>query len=330
MGKLKLSLFGITGLAIILVVLVSSGISCNQPIAGSQNQNAAASVNKVNNSSPGSDSTRAHGEGLAIYLTRDDVPPETMKVLSHIDLADQPLLSLPDIITYNAQTHELKLTDGAFARISQMEVPVRGKSFLVCIDKASIYGGAFWTPISSISFNGVTIWKPLSSRGPNILTLELGYPASTFYGGPDPRNDDRVLKSLKSAGKLIDRLLISDNFNLPMSFKGYELYSWKEEDIWHFTLISGTNRTKTMSEITSHEDYLSEAGWVKIQVTDVEAIKKVLSLLPRGQSIFWSGEPHLEQATPSCANLQLPPGQIVEAIRSQAEKDDLKLSITAR
>ena len=131
MGKLKLSLFGITGLAITLVVLVSSGISCNQPTAGSQNQNAAALVNKANNSSPGSDATRAHGEGLAIYLTRDDIPPETMKVLSHIDLADQPLLSLPDIITYNAQTHELKLTDGAFARISQMEVPVRGKSFLV-------------------------------------------------------------------------------------------------------------------------------------------------------------------------------------------------------
>ena len=104
------------------------------------------------------------GEGFAIYLTRDDIPPEKMEMLSHVEIADQPIISIQDIITYNAQTHEIKLTDAAFERISRLEVPVRGKSFLVCVDKAPVYWGAFWTPISSISFDGVTIWKPLGPQ----------------------------------------------------------------------------------------------------------------------------------------------------------------------
>ena len=72
--------------------------------------------------------TTPEGEGFAIYLTKEDVPPEKMEMLSHVDLADQPVISMQDIIQYNAQTHEIKLTDTAFERISQLEVPVRGKS----------------------------------------------------------------------------------------------------------------------------------------------------------------------------------------------------------
>jgi hypothetical protein len=62
--------------------------------------------------------------------------------------------------------------------------------------------------------------------------------------------------------------------------KVYELYSWEEVSQWHFTLITGTNRTKTMEEITSKEDYVSESGWVNIHVICVDAIKDVLTRLP--------------------------------------------------
>src|SRR4030042_3387306 len=91
--------------------------------------------------------TATKGEGFAIYLTRDDVPPAQMEALSHVEIAEQPIISTRDIITYNAQTHEIKLTSSAFERISQLDVPVRGKSFMVCVDKKLIYWGAFWTPI---------------------------------------------------------------------------------------------------------------------------------------------------------------------------------------
>jgi hypothetical protein len=145
------------------------------------------------------------GEGFAIYLTKEDIPPDQMEALSHIEITDQPIISLGDIIAYNAQTHELQLTDEAFERIYQLEVPVRGKSFLVCIDKGPIYWGAFWTPISSMSFDGVTIWKPLSSQESKVIKLELGYPSSSFYSGEDPRNKAEVMKSLEQAGKLTNK-----------------------------------------------------------------------------------------------------------------------------
>jgi hypothetical protein len=144
-------------------------------------------------------------EDFAIYLTKEDIPPAQMEALSYVEIADQPIISLGDIIAYNAQTHELQLTDIAFERISQLEVPVRGKSFLVCVDKGPIYWGAIWTPLSSMSFDGVTIWKPLSSQESKVITLELGYPSSSFYHGEDPRNNAEVMKSLEQAGKLINK-----------------------------------------------------------------------------------------------------------------------------
>jgi hypothetical protein len=280
----------------------------------------------VNDYSTTFDGTLIKHEGFAIYLTRDDIPPEKMEMLSHVDIADQPIISIQDIVTYNAQTHEIKLTDEAFERISQLEVPVRGKSFLVCVDKAPVYRGAFWTPVSSMSFDGVTIWKPLGSQELKVITLELGYPSSSFYEGEDPRNSPAVLNSLEQAEKLIDKLTMTSDFKLPRSFKGYEIYSWEEESQWHFTLITGTNRTKTMDEITSQEDYISETGWVKIHVVGADAIKDVLSRLPEDEPVFWCDELHIGQTTGT--DLQLPPEDITEAIKQYAEQCGLDFAVT--
>ena len=272
--------------------------------------------------------TASKGEGFAIYLTKKDIPPDQMEALSHVDIADQPIISMGDIITYNAQTHELKLTDTAFERISQLEIPVRGKSFLVCVDKGPIYWGAFWTPISSMSFDGVTIWKPLSSQDFKVITLELGYPSSSFYGGEDPRNSAEIMKSLEQAGKLINKLSITEIDKLPQSMKGYELYSWEEVNQWHFTLITGTNRNKTLEEITSKEDYITESGWVKAHVVSVDAIKDVLSRLPQSESIFWCDRMRLVQTAETNINIQLPPEQITDVIKEHAERCSLNLTIT--
>jgi hypothetical protein len=37
----------------------------------------------------------------------------------------------------------------------------------------------------------------------------------------------------------------------PAPMKGYELFSWKENGHWHYSLLPGTNREKTYEEITS-------------------------------------------------------------------------------
>jgi len=272
--------------------------------------------------------TISKGDGFAIYLTKGDIPPAQMEALSHVDIAEQPVISMEDIIKYNAETHEIKLTDTAFERISELDVPVSGKSFLVCVDKGPIYWGAFWTPFSSMSFDGVTIWKPFILEEPHIITLELGYPSSSFYGGEDPRNNPEVMRVLEEAGKLITGLSTQSTDKLPHSLKGYELYSWEEDDQWHFTLITGTNRTKTMEEITSEEDYVSETGWVKIHVVGEDAIKDVLSRLPENESVFWCDELHIGQTTET--NLQLPPEQMTDAIEEYAEQHSLDLTVTVR
>jgi len=268
-----------------------------------------------------------HHEGFAIYLTQGDIPPAQMPALSHFEIAEQPTIALNDIITYNAQTYELKLTTSAFERIFHLEVPVRGKSFVVCVDKKPVYWGAFWTPISSIAFDGVTIWKPFNSQELKVITLELAYPTASFFKGNDPRNNPEVIKSLEQSGKLITKLSISAVNKLPSSMKGYELYSWAVDSQWHFTLITGTNRNKTPEEITSSEDFISEAGWVSIHVVGVEAIKSVFSKLPQNASVLWLAGLRPEQTSPGSFNIRLPPGPIIDIIKENAREFGLDLIV---
>jgi hypothetical protein len=264
------------------------------------------------------------GEGFAIYLTEDDVLPARMRALSHINLAAEPFIALKDVISYNQQTHELKLTPETFKKVIELEVPVQGKSFLVCVDRSIIYFGAFWTPVSSISFDGVTIWKPYASDIKEIVTLELGYPAESFYGGIDPRNDEKILSSLRKAGKLIDRLNAEDIKELPASMKGYELYSWTEGNDWRFTLITGTNRNKTVEEIISEDNYISEMGWTKITVAGIDAIEIVLDKLPDNESVSWSDGGRTGLST-SPTKLMLPDEIIVNRIKEFAREHNIDL-----
>jgi hypothetical protein len=271
--------------------------------------------------------TSAKAGELAIYLTREDIAPERMPMQSHIDTADSPLISMNDIITYNSQTHEIKLSGSAFERLTQMDIPVRGKSFVVCVDRKTLYWGAFWTPVSSISFDGVTIWKPLSLKEPHVITLSLGYPVPSFYQGEDPRNNPQALKSLEQAGKLITRLTLKTVDKLPRSMKGYELYSWPADNQWHYTLVTGTNRNKTTEEIVTGEDMISEAGWVRIQVIGVEEMKTVLSKLQAQESVFWLASPRSDQPSPGGINFSLPPAADIEVLKQQAGQNEVDLNV---
>jgi hypothetical protein len=271
----------------------------------------------------------SEGEGFAIYLTQGDIPPAQMEALSHVDIEEQPIISMEDIITYNAQTHEITITTSAFERISQLEVPVRGKSFVVCVDRGPIYWGAFWTPISSVSFDGVTIWKPLGPREPEIIKLELGYPSPAFYEGDDPRNNSQVMESLEQAGKLINMPSATTDDKLPHSAKGYELYSWQEDGQWHFTLITGTNRNKTLEEVIYDVNIVSEDGWVQIHVVGVAAIEAVLSRVPPNEYVFWLATLGAVQTPQGDVTIALPPEATVDTIKEHAVQSGLDLQILA-
>ena len=125
-----------------------------------------------------------------------------MPALSHVELADEPVISMDDIISYTEETHEIELTANAYERILELTVPTSGTAFIVCLDSQPIYWGAFWVGWSSQSFEGVTIMLPLLPSDQHLIQLDLGYPSTDFYNGEDPRSNPEILQSLKEAGKL--------------------------------------------------------------------------------------------------------------------------------
>lgn len=263
------------------------------------------------------------GDGFAIYLTRDNVPPSQMEMLSHVELADEPIISMDDIVSYDASTHEMTLTEDAVKRIEALQVPTSGTSFLVCVDKAPVYWGAFWVLYSSQSFDGVTIWLPLILDEAPVVPIRTGYPGPREDGAADPRNDPRVLQTFETAGKLIVRPPARPTDALPQSFKGYELYSWQEGEEWHFTLITGTNRNKTVEEVLSPVPLVVSDGWVHIHAVGAEELKATLSRLPAGEHVFWFSEFYGEGGEA----ISLPPRDAVEAISSHATACGLDLVV---
>jgi hypothetical protein len=60
--------------------------------------------------------------------------------------------------------------------------------------------------------------------------------------------------------------------------KGYELYSWQIDGEWYFSLLEGTNRLKTLQEVTADS----------VAVKGIESIKQKLARLSKGEQVFWT------------------------------------------
>jgi hypothetical protein len=141
------------------------------------------------------------GEGFAIYLLTEDVPPSEMPPMSHLQLAERPIISTKDIVSYSRASHTMELTPEARKRIRELEVPTSGRIFVVAVDCQPIYWGAFWTPLSSRSFDGVTILS-FSPSGGDYVQFQLGYPSEFDFTGEDPRSNPTIMKALEKSGKL--------------------------------------------------------------------------------------------------------------------------------
>lgn len=137
---------------------------------------------------------------FVIYLATQDISCYGLSKidLSDIKFEDTPIISSDDIISYYKKTHEIKLTASAFERIEQLDIPLRGRVFVVCVDRNPIYAGAFWNPISSVAFPCIIIMKPFRATDKCIIQLQ----PSPVFEGEDPRSDQRIFQSLKRRGKL--------------------------------------------------------------------------------------------------------------------------------
>jgi hypothetical protein len=117
---------------------------------------------------------------------------------------------------------------------------------------------------------------------------------------------------------------------LPSSMKGYELYSWTGEgdESWHYTLVTGTNRLKTIEEITAAENQVTQGDWVKITVTGTEELKTLLERLEPGTELSWRGQDWLESQQQATTNVLLPNSNLVEEIKNHCHQLEIQLRVS--
>jgi hypothetical protein len=107
---------------------------------------------------------------------------------------------------------------------------------------------------------------------------------------------------------------------LPKSMKGYELYSWQQKGQWCFTLITGTNRNKTLAEIVTGESVVTQDGWVNLRVVGINEIKDILGRVPAGEWVSWTAGKFVTEPEELSITLEMPPQSIIEEIKAYAEK----------
>jgi hypothetical protein len=98
----------------------------------------------------------------------------------------------------------------------------------------------------------------------------------------------------------------------PHSMKGYELYSWRANGDWYFSLLVGTNRLKTRDEVTAQESRL----------LGVEALKERLQTLPKGEEVIWS--------VSLVPGISLPADEVIKEIRVYCDERGTKLRLIRR
>lgn len=77
----------------------------------------------------------------------------------------------------------------------------------------------------------------------------------------------------------------TDTGPLPKAFKGYELYAWETDGTLSFALITGTNRPKTLEEVTATSPNVSNGDWVFVRGQGSEALHALLARVPAESSV---------------------------------------------
>jgi hypothetical protein len=116
-----------------------------------------------------------------------------------------------------------------------------------------------------------------------------------------------------------------DTLIVPHQTKGYEIYSWPEGKVWYFSIMVGTNRIKTYSEVISN----TPSDIHLITVTGIDDLKLVLARFPENENITLIGEGWLQSSWGSnYGNLQLPSQQYIDEITQVCTQRKLNLLVT--
>lgn len=129
----------------------------------------------------------------------------------------------------------------------------------------------------------------------------------------DNQDEKIVVKSY------IDTLIVNH------SMKGWELYSWPEGNNWYFSVLAGTNRTKTYEEVISN----NPSDLHLITVCSIDSLKMVLAKFSENEYIAWIGDGWLQRCwSANHGNLQLPPQISINEITQYCNQRKLNLQVT--
>ena len=257
-------------------------------------------------------------EGFAVYLIDASGSPDEAPDIDDVVIGDTPFIGPDDVICYDAGTHQLVLTDAAFARYQDTE-----GAFAVCVDRRPVYTGVFWNWFSSVSLDRIVALEQLSAEDRNIVVIQAGYPDAGFYHGTDPRNDESIVNSLREAGKLIE--ISASDEKIPTPFKGWDLYSFERDGKWHYTLIFGTNRTKWLDEIIFEDGATDEAE--VYHRTGTGAIISLLGRLADDAHVYWGAGTNFNTPPDSGITFAAPPGNVIDAVMYYAGEFGLDLYV---
>ena len=164
-----------------------------------------------------------------------------------------------------------------------------------------------------------TNWSPIDQALTEETATSLPEALPELTVSPEP-----AVTTIQAIGALdVDSLPDA----LPHSKKGYDLYSWQTGANWNFSLITGTDRTKAFDEIIAPGNSISADGFVKISVSSIEDLKKVLKLLPAGETILWGGMDLGPLAPEGTVILSFPPQSMIDELTTYCT--GLQLTLTS-
>jgi hypothetical protein len=121
-------------------------------------------------------------------------------------------------------------------------------------------------------------------------------------------------------GFLITLLIASPASGWNSQSKGYELYSWKQDGAWYYSVLPGTNRAKSYDEVTS----------AAVAKKGSKGIEKALEALPKGAEVFWRTDLHPGIKKPAGENvplIKLPSSKKIKKVKDYCDKFGLKLTM---
>jgi hypothetical protein len=125
-----------------------------------------------------------------------------------------------------------------------------------------------------------------------LFTILLSFCFLFLSGGC---NDDSEITSTNTTTYKFER-----------SMKGWELYSWKVDGQWKYSILIGTNRNKTYQEIISGN----------LLVTGEKELKNLMAQIPEGEYVFWfKGDQSAASIASGFSNFKLPPAEVVDDIK---------------